>query len=76
MHRSYRAPGAWCLEAARKLMAKKRDQASKGGKLSLEERIARYLASGRNELTPKQIRRAAHKAHVATDQVRARVGNS
>ena len=57
-------------------MAKKRDQASKSGKLSLDERIAYYLASGRNELTPKQIRRAAHKAHLSTDQVRAQVGNA
>lgn len=57
-------------------MAKKRDQAGKSGKLSLDERVANYLASGRKELTPKQIRRAAHKAHMSTDQVRAQVGRA
>lgn len=54
-------------------MARKRDQATKSGKMSLDERVARYLAGGRKELTPRQIRRAAHKAHTSTDQVRARV---
>ena len=50
-------------------MARKRDQASSNGKMSLDQRIAHYLASGRKELTPKQIRRAAHKAHMSTDKV-------
>lgn len=54
-------------------MARKRDQASSSGKkMSLDQRIERYLSSGRKELTPKQARRAAHKAHTSTDEVRAR----
>jgi hypothetical protein len=52
-------------------MARKRaEAAAKGGKMPLETRIANYLAGERNRLTPRQIRRAAHKAHVSTDQVR------
>jgi hypothetical protein len=59
-------------------MARKRDQAasSSGKKMSLDQRIDRYLSGGRKELTPKQARRAAHKAHLSTDEVRARVGNA
>lgn len=58
-------------------MARKRDQASSNGKqMSLDERLAHYLAAGRKELTPKQARRAAHKAHTSTDQVRARASNA
>jgi hypothetical protein len=52
------------------LMAKKRDQASSSGKMSLDQRLANYLAGGRRQLTPRQARRAAHKAHLSTDQVR------
>lgn len=52
-------------------MARKRDQASSNGKMSLDQRLAHYRAGGRKALTPKQIRRAAHKAHTSTDQVRA-----
>jgi hypothetical protein len=57
-------------------MAKSRGDESKGGKMSLEQRIDNYLAWERNYLTPKQIRRAAHKAHVSTDQVRAQATKS
>ncbi len=52
-------------------MARKRDQASSNGKMSLDQRLAHYLAGGRKELTPRQARRAAHKAHTSTDDVRA-----
>jgi len=57
-------------------MAKSRGDESKGGKMSLEQRIDHYLAWERNYLTPRQIRRAAHKAHVSTDQVRAQATKS
>lgn len=58
-------------------MARKRDQASSSGKkMSLDQRIERYLSSGRKELTPKQARRAAHKAHTSTDEVRARASKA
>jgi hypothetical protein len=51
-------------------MARKRAEAAKGGTMSLETRLANYLAGERKTLTPRQIRRAAHKAHVSTGQVR------
>ena len=51
-------------------MARKRDQAKSSGKMSLDQRLANYLADGRRQLTPRQVRRAAHKAHISTDQVR------
>jgi hypothetical protein len=52
-------------------MARKRAEAAvKGGKMSMETRIANYLAGERKTLTPRQARRAAHKAHVSTAQVR------
>jgi hypothetical protein len=51
-------------------MAKKREAAASGKKLSLEQRIANYKAGGRSELTPRQLRRAAHKAGIATSEVR------
>jgi hypothetical protein len=44
--------------------------------MSLEQRIELYLSGERKHLTPKQIRRAAHKAHVSTDQVRTRATKS
>ena len=40
--------------------------------MSLDQRLANYLADGRRQLTPRQARRAAHKAHMSTDQVRER----
>ena len=52
------------------MMAKKRDAAAGGKKMSLEQRISNYRASGRKELTPRQLRRAAHKAQVSTAEVR------
>ncbi len=53
-------------------MARKRQEAAAGGKLTLEQRIANYRASGRNVLTPRQLRRAAHKARISTVEVRER----
>ncbi|GEM_PF-3924887 len=50
-------------------MAKSRAAAS-NGTLTLEQRIANYLEGGRKALTPRQARRAAHKAHISTDEVR------
>ena len=56
-------------------MARKRaEAAAKGGTMSLESRLANYLAVERKTLTPRQIRRAAHKAHVSTGQVREKAG--
>ena len=57
-------------------MAKKRDQASRSGKMSLDQRLANYLADGRRQLTPRQARRAAHKAHTSTDRVREKAGQA
>jgi len=57
-------------------MARSRGDESKSGKMSLEQRIDLYLSGERKHLTPKQIRRAAHKAHVSTDQVRDRAAKS
>jgi hypothetical protein len=51
-------------------MAKKRAEAASDKKMSLEQRIANYRADGRRELTPRQLRRAAHKAGVSTAEVR------
>jgi hypothetical protein len=51
-------------------MAKKRAEAATGGKLSLERRIANYTADGRKDLTPRQLRRAAHKAGISTTEVK------
>jgi hypothetical protein len=51
-------------------MAKKRDEAASGKKLSLEQRIANYKTGGRTELTPRQLRRAAHKARISATEVR------
>ena len=52
------------------MMAKKRDEAASGKKMTLEQRISNYRAAGRKELTPRQLRRAAHKAQIPTAQVR------
>jgi hypothetical protein len=38
--------------------------------MSLDQRLENYRAGGRKELTPKQIRRAAHKAHTSTGKIR------
>ncbi len=55
-------------------MARKRaEAASRGGKMPIETRIEKYLAEGRVTLTPRQLRRAAHKAHLSTAQVREKV---
>jgi hypothetical protein len=56
-------------------MARKREQAT-SGKLSLEARIANYQAFGRKELTPRQLRRAAHKAGISTTEVRDKALNA
>ncbi len=51
-------------------MARKREKAvAAGKKLTLEQRIALYRANGRKELTPRQLRRAAHKAGISTAEV-------
>jgi len=50
-------------------MAKKRAEAASDKKMSLEQRIANYRANGRSELTPRQRRRAAHKAGISTQDV-------
>ena len=57
-------------------MARSRGDESKSGKMSLEQRIELYLSGERRHLTPKQVRRAAHKAHISTDQVRAQAAKS
>jgi hypothetical protein len=49
-------------------MARKRDEAA-SGKMTLEQRLTNYRAGGRNELTPRQLRRAAHKAKVSTAEI-------
>jgi len=56
-------------------MAKKREAAA-SGKMSIEQRITNYLADGRKQLTPRQLRRAAHKARITTGQVRQRAAKS
>lgn len=57
-------------------MARKRAEATvKGGRMSMETRIALYLAGERKTLTPRQLRRAAHKAHVSTAQVREKAAS-
>lgn len=50
-------------------MAKNRAQAVSGKKMTLEQRISNYAATGRQELTPRQLRRAAHKAKISTAEV-------
>ena len=50
-------------------MAKKRADAASDATMSLEQRIANYRAGGRKDLTPRQLRRAAHKAKVSTGEV-------
>ncbi len=52
--------------------ASKADKAAKvsGQRMGLQDRIERYRADGRITLTPRQLRRAAHKARVSTDEVR------
>ena len=57
-------------------MAKKRDEAVSGKKMSLEQRISNYRADGRKELTPRQLRRAAHKARIATGEVAAKAAKA
>jgi len=57
-------------------MARSRGDEGKSGKMSLEQRIELYLSGERRHLTPKQVRRAAHKAHISTDQVRAQAAKS
>ena len=55
-------PGSWA----------KRDEAASGKKMTLEQRIAHYRAQGRTELTPRQLRRAAHKEKISTGEVAKR----
>lgn len=56
-------------------MARKRQEAAAaGGKMTLEQRLDNYRADGRKELTPRQLRRAAHKARIATGEVLQRAG--
>jgi hypothetical protein len=50
-------------------MARKRQEAAASGTMSLEQRLAHYRTGGRNELTPRQLRRAAHKAKISTLEV-------
>lgn len=52
-------------------MARKREEAA-SGKLSLQQRLANYQAGGRTALTPRQLRRAAHKAKISTSEVQAK----
>ena len=49
-------------------MARKRDEAA-SGKMTLEQRLSNYQVGGRKELTPRQLRRAAHKAKVSTAEI-------
>ena len=53
--------------------AKSRDESATGQRMSLDQRISNYLASGRKSLSPRQIRRAAHKAGISTAEVRDRL---
>ena len=58
-------------------MARKpKESAAAGKKLTLDQRIARYRANGRNELTPRQLRRAAHKAGISTGEVLQRAAKA
>jgi len=57
-------------------MAKKRTEAAASGKLTLEQRIANYRSGGRRELTPRQLRRAAHKAGISTAEVLQRAAKA
>ena len=50
-------------------MARKRQEAAAGGTMTLEQRLAHYRTDGRKELTPRQLRRAAHKAKISTVEV-------
>lgn len=52
-------------------MARKKDEAA-SGKMSLQQRLDNYKAGGRAELTPRQLRRAAHKAKMSTGEVLAK----
>lgn len=49
--------------------AKSREVAVAGQRMALEQRISNYQASGRTGLTPRQLRRAAHKAKISTAEV-------
>lgn len=51
-----------------------RDAQARGERMSLERRLSNYSAAGRASLTPRQVRRAAHKAKVSTDEVREQQG--
>ncbi len=57
-------------------MARKRQEAAAGGKMTLEQRLDNYRSGGRNELTPRQLRRAAHKARVSTVEVLQRASQA
>jgi hypothetical protein len=50
-------------------MAKKKSEEAASGKLSLQQRLSNYRADGRVQLTPRQLRRAAHKAKISTSEV-------
>ncbi len=49
--------------------AKSRDAGARSGGMSLEKRLSNYAATGRTGLTPRQLRRAAHKAKISTAEV-------
>jgi hypothetical protein len=53
--------------------AKSRNESANGQGMSLDQRISNYLASGRKTLTPRQIRRVAHKAGISTAEVQGRL---
>ncbi len=58
-------------------MARKRQEAAAAsGKMTLEQRLDNYRADGRRELTPRQLRRAAHKAGISTAEVRQQGGEA
>ena len=58
-------------------MARKRQEAATtGGKMTLDQRLASYRSSGRKELTPRQLRRLAHKAGISTTEVLERASKA
>jgi hypothetical protein len=64
------APG---YEGGKMAKAESRNESASGQRMSLDQRIRNYLASGRKSLTPRQIRRAAHKAGISTAEVQDRI---
>lgn len=52
--------------------SKSRNESTSGERMSLDQRISNYLTTGRSTLTPRQIRRAAHKARISTAEVQER----